>query len=63
MRVYIGSDHAGYDLKNHLVGWLKDNGHDVVDCGPFVFDAEDDYPPFVPARPPEWSPSRARSAS
>ncbi|WP_066363613.1 ribose-5-phosphate isomerase [Herbidospora mongoliensis] len=47
MRVYIGSDHAGYDLKNHLVGWLKENGHDVVDCGPFVFDAEDDYPPFV----------------
>ncbi|GAB1824199.1 ribose-5-phosphate isomerase [Herbidospora sp. RD11066] len=47
MRVYIGSDHAGYDLKNHLVGWLKENGHDVADCGPFVFDAEDDYPPFV----------------
>ncbi|MGW0803613.1 ribose-5-phosphate isomerase [Nonomuraea sp. NPDC002799] len=47
MRVYIGADHAGYELKNHLVSWLKDHGHDVIDCGPFVYDAEDDYPAFV----------------
>ncbi|MER7130037.1 ribose-5-phosphate isomerase [Streptosporangium saharense] len=47
MRVYIGADHAGYDLKNHLVSWLKEHGHDVTDCGPFVYDAEDDYPAFV----------------
>ncbi|RJL22753.1 ribose-5-phosphate isomerase [Bailinhaonella thermotolerans] len=47
MRVYIGADHAGYELKNHLVSWLKERGHDVEDCGPFVYDAEDDYPPFV----------------
>lgn len=46
MRVYLGSDHAGYDLKNHLVQWLKENGHEPVDCGPHVLDAEDDYPPF-----------------
>ncbi|MED7930896.1 ribose-5-phosphate isomerase [Nonomuraea sp. LP-02] len=47
MRVYIGADHAGYELKNHLVSWLKDHGHEVTDCGPFVYDAEDDYPAFV----------------
>ncbi|GII55604.1 ribose-5-phosphate isomerase [Planotetraspora thailandica] len=47
MRVYIGSDHAGYELKNHLVAWLKDQGHEVEDCGPSVYDSEDDYPPFV----------------
>ncbi|GGS97096.1 ribose-5-phosphate isomerase [Planobispora rosea] len=47
MRVYIGADHAGYELKNHLVSWLKEHGHEVTDCGPFVYDAEDDYPPFV----------------
>ena len=47
MRVYIGADHAGYELKNHLVSWLKDNGYEVVDCGPATYDAEDDYPPFV----------------
>ncbi|MFR9726502.1 ribose-5-phosphate isomerase [Streptomyces sp. MS19] len=46
MRVYLGSDHAGYELKSHLAEWLTENGHEPVDCGPFVFDAEDDYPPF-----------------
>ncbi|WP_055586986.1 ribose-5-phosphate isomerase [Peterkaempfera griseoplana] len=46
MRVYLGSDHAGYDLKQHLVQWLKDAGHEPVDCGPHLYDAEDDYPPF-----------------
>lgn len=46
MRVYLGSDHAGYELKNHLVEWLESAGYDPVDCGPHVFDAQDDYPPF-----------------
>lgn len=46
MRVYIGSDHAGFELKNHLVEWLKSVGHDPVDCGPHIYDAQDDYPPF-----------------
>jgi ribose 5-phosphate isomerase B len=46
MRVYLGSDHAGFELKNHLVEWLTAQGHDPVDCGPHVYDAQDDYPPF-----------------
>ncbi|MGD9483009.1 ribose-5-phosphate isomerase [Streptomyces sp. TRM70308] len=46
MRVYLGSDHAGYELKNHLVEWLKEAGHEPVDCGPHLYDAADDYPPF-----------------
>ncbi|MGP4092208.1 ribose-5-phosphate isomerase [Streptomyces sp. KR55] len=46
MRVYLGSDHAGFELKNHLVEWLKAAGHDPVDCGPHIYDAQDDYPPF-----------------
>ncbi len=46
MRVYLGSDHAGYEFKNHLVEWLKAEGHEPVDCGPHIFDAEDDYPTF-----------------
>ena len=41
MRVYIAADHAGYELKNHLVSWMKEHGHDVTDCGPFVYDAQD----------------------
>ncbi|MFF2373368.1 ribose-5-phosphate isomerase [Streptomyces xiamenensis] len=46
MRVYLGSDHAGYELKNHLVDWLTAHGHEPVDCGPHAYDAQDDYPPF-----------------
>jgi ribose 5-phosphate isomerase B len=47
MRVYLGSDHAGFELKEHLVAWLTANGHDPVDCGPAVYDAVDDYPVYV----------------
>ncbi|KOX12892.1 ribose 5-phosphate isomerase [Saccharothrix sp. NRRL B-16348] len=46
VRVYLGSDHAGFELKTHLVKHLTDAGHDVIDVGPAVYDAEDDYPPF-----------------
>jgi ribose 5-phosphate isomerase B len=46
MRVYIGSDHAGFELKNYLVEHLNKQGHDVVDIGPAVYDPEDDYPAF-----------------
>ena len=35
MRVCLGSDHAGYDLKCYLTGWLKRSGYEVVDKGPF----------------------------
>jgi len=46
VRVYIGSDHAGFELKNHLVKWLTERGYEVTDIGPAVYDAQDDYPPF-----------------
>ncbi|NUR95924.1 MAG: ribose-5-phosphate isomerase [Kribbellaceae bacterium] len=46
MRVHIGSDHAGFELKNHLVQHLTAAGHDVTDHGPAVYDAVDDYPPY-----------------
>ena len=47
MRVYLGSDHAGYELKQHLVQWLTSAGHEPIDCGPHIYDAVDDYPPFI----------------
>jgi ribose 5-phosphate isomerase B len=47
MRVFLGCDHAGFELKEHLVAWLKANGHEPVDCGALEYDAADDYPPFV----------------
>src|SRR4051812_33900538 len=46
MRVHLGSDHAGLELKEHLTRWLVEHGHEPVDHGPFVFDADDDYPVF-----------------
>ena len=50
MRVHIGSDHAGFELKNHLVGVLTGDGHEVVDHGPDHLDPEDDYPTYcIPA--------------
>ena len=46
MRVHLGTDHAGLDLKQHLIDWLRDQGHEPVDHGAFVYDALDDYPVF-----------------
>ncbi|WP_042387600.1 ribose-5-phosphate isomerase [Streptacidiphilus melanogenes] len=46
MRVYLGSDHAGFELKQHFVKWLTEAGHEPIDCGPHIYDAVDDYPPF-----------------
>jgi ribose 5-phosphate isomerase B len=45
MRVYLGSDHAGFELKARLVEHLIELGHDAVDCGAHTFDDQDDYPP------------------
>lgn len=46
MRVYLGSDHAGFDLKVHLLAHLAGLGHEVIDVGPAAFDPTDDYPPY-----------------
>ena len=46
MRVHLGCDHAGYELKNLLAQHLRDSGYDVVDHGAHDYDAEDDYPAF-----------------
>lgn len=46
MRLHIAADHAGFELKQHLIAHLTDAGHDVVDHGAFEYDAQDDYPSF-----------------
>ncbi|MFB9239534.1 ribose-5-phosphate isomerase [Plantactinospora siamensis] len=46
MRVYLGSDHAGFELKVHLANHLGTSGYDVVDVGPHAFDPDDDYPTY-----------------
>ena len=47
MRVYLGSDHAGFELKGRLVTWLLEAGHEPVDCGPPSYEPDDDYPVYV----------------
>src|SRR4051794_6493273 len=49
MRVHLGSDHAGFELKAAVAARLEELGHEPVDHGPTVFDEQDDYPPFVMA--------------
>ncbi|PZR55196.1 ribose-5-phosphate isomerase [Xylanimonas oleitrophica] len=46
MRLHIATDHAGFELKTHLLEHLRSQGHDVVDHGAFEYDAQDDYPAF-----------------
>lgn len=46
MKISVGSDHAGYALKEALKGHLMGQGHEVADCGPFS-DDRSDYPDFA----------------
>ncbi|OBB56029.1 ribose-5-phosphate isomerase [Mycobacterium sp. 852013-51886_SCH5428379] len=46
MRVYLGADHAGFELKQVIIDHLRATGHDPVDVGAFTYDAQDDYPAF-----------------
>jgi len=49
VRIYLGSDHAGFALKSRLIERFTQLGHDPVDCGPEALDPADDYPPYVMA--------------
>ncbi len=46
MRVFVGTDHAGLEFKEHLKQALTAAGHEPVDCGAHGYDPQDDYPPF-----------------
>jgi ribose 5-phosphate isomerase B len=48
MRIAIGADHAGYSLKEHLKGYLKEQGHEVEDLGAHSEETSD-YPPICAA--------------
>lgn len=48
MKVYFAADHAGFELKNTLLSYVRDElGHEVEDCGAYQFDAADDYPEII----------------
>ena len=46
MKVFIGSDHGGFEMKKVLVKFLKEEGYSVEDLGPTNHDPDDDYPDF-----------------
>ncbi|MCH8821802.1 RpiB/LacA/LacB family sugar-phosphate isomerase [Patescibacteria group bacterium] len=47
MKIYLASDHAGFELKEKIEEFLKSKGYDVEDVGPDSFDKDDDYPDFI----------------
>lgn len=47
MKIYIGADHNGFDLKEKLESFLKRSGHEVVDAGDVKRDPDDDFPQFA----------------
>lgn len=46
MKIYIASDHAGFQMKQELTPFLHESGYEVIDMGPEKFDANDDYPDY-----------------
>jgi ribose 5-phosphate isomerase B len=47
MRIVIGSDHAGFDQKQRLAGYLAEAGHEVLDVGTKDAETSVDYPDFA----------------
>ncbi|OGJ01586.1 hypothetical protein A3G98_02445 [Candidatus Nomurabacteria bacterium RIFCSPLOWO2_12_FULL_37_8] len=47
MKIYIGTDHAGYGLKEKLLLSLKGQEYEVIDKGAYEYNEHDDYPDFV----------------
>jgi ribose 5-phosphate isomerase B len=47
MKLYIGADHRGFELKEKLKLWLQTQGYDVEDCGNSNYDPDDDYPDYA----------------
>lgn len=47
MKIYIGADHNGFELKKYLEDFLRRSGHEVVDAGDVKRDPDDDFPQFA----------------
>ena len=47
MKIYLGADHAGYNLKEKIKTWLADWGIEYEDMGAHEYDKSDDYPDFI----------------
>ena len=49
MKLAVGADHAGFDMKSQIVSWLRASGHEVIDVGAHDLDPADDFPDFAEA--------------
>jgi ribose 5-phosphate isomerase B len=47
MKVYLATDHVGFELKEKAKTFLKKEGFDVEDCGAYAYEKYDDYPDFI----------------
>ncbi len=47
MHIYLGADHRGFELKNHIIEWLAEQQLEYTDFGATEYDAEDDYNDFA----------------
>lgn len=47
MKIYLGTDHAGFELKEKIKSWLLEWGYEFEDMGAYALDAQDDYPDFI----------------
>ncbi|MBU2218962.1 RpiB/LacA/LacB family sugar-phosphate isomerase [Patescibacteria group bacterium] len=48
MKIFLGTDHAGFKLKEKLKAYLIELGYEIQDMGNFIYDEQDDYPDFIP---------------
>ena len=49
MKIFLGSDHRGFELKNEIEKFLSSLNIENIDCGPNDFDAEDDFNDYAKA--------------
>lgn len=47
LKIIVASDHAGFERKNELLEYLKEEAFDVEDVGALTFDKDDDYPKYM----------------
>lgn len=47
MKIYLATDHAGFELKEKIKTYLQKEGYEIKDCGAHTLDPEDDYPDFI----------------
>lgn len=62
MRIYLATDHAGFELKERLLLYIKELGFEALDRGAHSYEADDDYPDYIAlaARDVSSDPDNAR---